>query len=618
MATVARGIEPIGVAAAGVVAISVLLGGAFSPQPRLAIGAALAVVAAWVVMGWTGSLEKEEWLVLGVIAWGALAAGLYRSHLLAAKEMVTAWLVAWLLLVLSRRVGTTTRDRMLTMLAAAAAVVAAAVMLECIGAGRLRMGGLYVNPNVAVSLMAPMVPAVWLLHRRSRRVWLGVVTGVLVVGILATGSRGGLIALMVVIGCLLPTARLRLIGAVSVAAAAAGLVWLRFLSDPDSLAWHRIAIWRALWQLVVEHPILGVGPGWLEDATGVVRIAHAESIARYRHVIGSAESVPLGVVVRTGLVGLSLAVAAVVAWLHGCRARGTSEVRAAVGTAAAMAALGAFHDFLDLDVVLWWWAVLAGVAFPLASASGSDILPRHLPSIGVRTALALSIAGMVLWGVVQPAHARRLWRGAPSSAELARTALRAEPWLAEVAVWRAEDLLRLPRWTWSDSAEALQWSRWATRVRRGSADVWSDYGLVNARIVADLGAWPDAIEGAREGFRRATELEPHLPWHWLRWAQLERTLGHADAARRLAEQAVAEEPKFVRGWLFLARVELDAGRTEVARHAFARAVAAVDRARWRLLSAYERGLVAAPEWQFRELSRALATPPSATSGGERE
>jgi hypothetical protein len=601
----ARDSELIGIAAAGVVATSALLGGAFAPLPRLAVGLALAAIAAWLVVGWTGSLEKEEWLVLGVIAWGTLAALAYRSHLLAAKEMVTAWLAAWLLLVLSRRVGNTARDRMLAILAAAAAVVAAAVTVECLGAGRLRMGGLYVNPNVAVSLMAPMVPAVWLLQRRGRRVWLGVVTGVLVVGILATGSRGGLIALVVVIGCLLPTARLRVIGVVLVAAAAAGLVWLRFLSDPDSLAWHRIAIWRALWQLVVEHPLLGVGPGWLEDATGVVRIAHAESIARYRHVIGSAESIPLGLAVRTGLVGLSLAVAAVVAWLHGCRARGTFEVRAAVGTAAAMAALGAFHDFLDLDVVLWWWAVLAGVAFPLASASRCIILPRHSPPIGVRTVVALSVAGMVLWGVVQPAHARRLWWGTPSTAELARRALRAEPWLAEAAVWRAEDLLRLPRWTWREGAEALLWSRWATRVRRGSADVWSDYGLVNARIVAELGTWPDAVEGARDGFRRATELEPHLPWHWLRWAQLERTVGHVDAARRLAERAVTEEPKFVRGWLFLARIELDAGRAEVARHAFARAVEASDRARWRLLSGYERELVELPMWQFRELSRAL-------------
>ena len=601
----ARGIEPLGIAAAGVVAVSALLGGAFSPEPRLAIGAALAAIAAWCVAGWTGSLAREEWLALGVIAWGSLAALVQRSHLLAAKEMVTAWLIAWLLFVAARRVGAANRDRMVVILAAAAVLISAGVLLECLGAGQPRMGGLFVNPNVAVSLMAPMVPALWLLRRGGRGVWLGVVCGVLVLGILATGSRAGLAALVVVIACVLPTARLRAIGALVVAAAAVGMVWLRFASDPDSLAWHRVAIWRALWELVPAHPWLGVGPGWLEDATGVVRISHVESIARYRHVIGSAESIPMGLAVRTGLVGMGLAVGAVVAWFRGSRARGAFEDRAAVGTVAAMAALGAFHDFLGLDVVLWWWAILAGTAFPLSSASVCFVRPRGDAAIGARAVVALSVAGMVLWGIVQPAHARRLWWRAPSTAELAWSAARAEPWLAEAAQWRVADLLRQPRWTWHETAEALPWSRWTTHIRRGSDGAWSDYGLVNARIVAELGTWADAVEGAREGFRRATELEPHLPWHWLRWARLERGLGRLDEAKNLAERAVAEEPRFVRGWLLLARVELDMGRAEEARDALARAVEASEAARWRLLSAYERDLVVLPRWQLEELSRAL-------------
>lgn len=611
-----RGTETVGIVAAGLVATCAVLGGAFSPAPRLFIGVALAAIAAWSVAGWTGSLAKEEWLAFGVIGWGTLAALVHWSSPLAAKEMVAAWLIAWLLFLVARRAGAATRDSMVAILGAAAAVVAAGVILECLGAGRPRMGGLFVNPNVAVSLMAPMVPAVWLLQRRGREVWLGLVSGFLVLAVVATGSRGGLVALVVVIGCLLPTARLRVIGTLFVAAAGVGLVWLRFVSDPDSLAWHRVAIWRALWELVMAHPWIGVGPGWLEDATGVVRIAHAESIARYRHVIGSAESIPMGLAVRTGLVGLSLAVAALVAWLRGCRARGALRNRAAVGTVAVIMALGAFHDFLDLDVVLWWWAIIAGSACPISSTSVCFFQPRRSRALGARTLLALSGAGLVIWGVVQPAHARHLWWSGPSSAELAHRILRAEPWLPEVAEWRTRDLLRRSRWTWSDSAEALQWSRWATHIRRGSASVWSDFGLVNAKIVAEHGTWPDAVEGAREGFRRATALEPHLPWHWLRWAQLERTLNRMDAAQALAARALAEEPRFVRGWLFLARVELDMDRPDAARDALARAVAEFERARWRLLSGYERDLVAAPRWQLRELSRDLGASSGDTSEHE--
>jgi O-antigen ligase len=587
------------------VAACALLGGGFSPAPRFAIGVAMAAIAGWLIAGWAGTLEREEWLGLAVIAWGELAALVHRSHPLAAKEMVSAWLIGWILFVAARRASSPTRDRMVAILVAAAGLVAVGVLLECLGAGRSRMGGLFVNPNVAVSLMAPMVPAIWLLWRRGREPWLGVLCGVLLVGVFATGSRAGLAALVVVIVCVLPTNRLRVIGGLLVGIAAAAVLWLRFLAQPDSLAWHRVAIWRALWDLVVAHPWFGVGPGWLEDATGVVRIAHVESIARYRHVLGSAESIPVGVAVRTGLVGLALAAAALVAWLRGRVIWRADQGRAAIGAVAAMAVLGTFHDFLDVDVVLWWWAILAGVAFPLSSASVCIVRSGRHATAGARMVVALSVAGLVLWGIVQPAHARRLWWSAPSTAELARSAVRAEPWLAEVAQWRVRDLLRRSNWTWREVAEALPWSRWAIHARQGSADVWSDYSLVNARTVADLGTWPDAVEGAREGFRRATDLEPHLPWHWLRWARMERQLGRLVEARLLAERAVTEEPRFVRGWLFLARVELDMGRADAARDALARAVAASERARWRGLSSYERDLVKLPGWQVEELSRAL-------------
>ena len=111
-----------------------------------------------------------------------------------------------------------------------------------------------------------------------------------------------------------------------------------------------------------------------------------------------------------------------------------------------------------------------------------------------------------------------------------------------------------------------------------------------------------------------TELEPHLPWHWLRWARLERTLGSLATAKDLAERALAEEPRFARAWLFLARVELDMGNPDAARNALASAVESSERARWRLLSAYERELVVVPGWQLEELFRELASSsPGATT-----
>jgi predicted Zn-dependent protease len=129
--------------------------------------------------------------------------------------------------------------------------------------------------------------------------------------------------------------------------------------------------------------------------------------------------------------------------------------------------------------------------------------------------------------------------------------------------------------------------------------------MVHARVVADFGRWPDSVEGAREAFARAIALEPHQPWSFLEWARLERNLGRTDDAIDLVRRALDEEPHTVRARLFLARLELDRGEVKAARQAYAAAVNSA-RLRKRLdLNAYERELLDAPTWQFREIAEAL-------------
>ncbi len=590
--------------AAATVAVAAASGGAFAPTPRLLAGLAFAALAAWLAMARPGPLARHEWLGLGVVAWGAVSAVAHRGNPLAAKELLATWLVAWLVWVAARRADDEAWRAARLVVSCAAAVVAAAVVLECLGAGRLRMGGMYANPNVAAALLVPAATVAWGILGRDRRGWCAPVVVLLVAGVIATGSRAGLLALVVAVWLAFPSGRARTVGGLAAAAGTAALLAWRFAAHPDSLAWHRLEIWRALWQLVEAHPVLGVGPGWLEDATGVVRIAHEGAIARYRHIIGSAESSPLGLLVRTGWVGLGVAMWSAAAWLRLALKGGLGRDRAARACVAAVAVLAAFHDVLDQGVVLWWWALLVGMAVraPAASSAARDTFP--VP-VAARAGVALATAGLVLWGMVQPAHARWLWWSRPSSSGLARQTLRAEPWFAEAARWRTRDLLRRQEWSWEEAAEAMAWSRRSTGLHSASAGAWSESGLVNARIVEQLGTWPDVVAGAREGFRRATTLEPHLPWHWLRWAQLERTLGRLAEASELAARSVEEEPEFVRGWLFLARVEMDLGDGTAARNALERAREASQRARWRLLSEYERDLVELPGWQAAQLQREL-------------
>jgi hypothetical protein len=492
------------------------------------------------------------------------------------------------------------------LLAAAALVVAAAVLAECAGAARLRMGGLFVNPNVAAALLVPAVPAL-ALGLFLRRRWPAAAALLLVTaGVVGTGSRAGLLALVVVAGLLLPRGRLRTVGvAASVAAAGLALAW-RFAVAPDALAWHRLAIWRALWPLVTSSPLAGVGPGWLEEATGVVRIAHEGEIARWGHVIGSAESTPYGLLVRTGLLGLGLAAAAGVAWWRRMRRSGETCAAAAPAVVAGIAVLALFHDVLDVDVVLWWWAGLLGLACPVAAAPAAGA-PRAVDAgLRVRLPAALALAFALLWCVATPALARYLWWSGPSTAVLAERAQRAEPWFSEPVEWRVDELLARPEWSWAEAAEAISWSRRAVELHPGRARAWSALGDVHARVAAELGPWPDALDGAREGFGRATALEPHLPWYWARWATFERSLGQLADASRLVERALAEEPRFVRGWLLEARLALDRGDLAEAAASFERARSAAFAGRRRSLSDYERDLLLAPAWQVREIAAALS------------
>jgi len=600
------GHDAVPLLATAAVALAVALGGAFAPGPRLAVALLLAGIAAWLAAGAVRGPLAEEWLALAVIGWGGVSAALATGYPLAAKQTVGGWLVAWVVWVAARRAGEARRRWCGLLLATAAVMVAAVVLAECAGAGRLRLGGLFVNPNVAAAVLVPVLPALALV-RSPRRRWPAFAAALVVVaGVVGTGSRAGLLALVVVVGTMLPRGRLRTVGvAVAVAAAGAFLAW-RFAAAPDALAWHRVAIWRALWPLVAASPIHGVGPGWLEEATGAARIAHEGGLARWGHVIGSAESTLFGLLVRTGLVGLGLAAAAAVAWWRRARRCCDRLPAAAPAVLAGMAVMALFHDFLDVDVVLWWWAALAGLALPLGP-SPAAVTPAGA-GLRLRVPAALALAFALLWSVGTPALARRVWWGAPSTAALADRAQRVEPWFAEPVEWRVGELLARRQWTWQEAAEAISWSRRAAELHPGGVRAWSALGDVHARVATELGPWPDALDGAREGFGRATALEPHLPWHWLRWAAFERSLGRLDEASRLAGRALEEEPRFVRGWLLRCRLAVDRGDLAEARGCFERARSAALEGRRRSLSDYERDLLLAPPWQVRELAAELAVP----------
>lgn len=595
-----RELAGFGVAAglAGTVAAMGVLGGAFYPLPRIAVGATVAVLLglAWLLKA--APPDRLEAVTSVCLAWGVVAAAVTAVAPLAAKETITGWLVACALFAWSRRSQEGERRAGQLILIGAAVAIAVGVAVETFAVGSLRAGGLFENPNLAAAILAPMVPVTWGDRPTGPR---RVLACLLLAAIVLTASRAALLALVAAAVLALSKRRQRWgIGAVGLLAAA-GTMWWRLAQHPDSLAWFRLRIWGAVAHLIGSSPIFGVGPGGLADAAGTVRLPTHSWCAVHAYRITYAESSPLGWAVQTGAVGLLLG--ATGAWLfwRAARERGTFRSASRRATLAAMVVIILFHDLLQAEVVMWWWALVLAAMVPIGSGRQP---PAPRPWRLERLLAAVLVCGLVLWGMVQPALARSAHADGKDP-EVTDRALAVEPWLDDAALARAEALLQEPRWSWDVAGEAEARTAGALAVHTKSAACWAAAARVNARIVADLGGWPTAVARARAAFAHACRLEPQLPWYWLDWARFERSLGRTGRSRELIARATDAEPNCVPAWLLLARMELDAGRVEAARAAFARAVEARRCGRGRLLSAYERILLHAPAWQWRVLKAEL-------------
>ena len=297
------------VGAAAIVAAAAVMGGAFFPGPRLAIGALFALVLWWVGFRWQrSSPAPEEWAFLACVGWGCVSAAVVGMSPLVAREILAGWLIAWCLWVVARRASREAASKAALILVVAAILVALGVGLESIGRGEIRVGGLLESPNVAAALLVASLPLVGLFWQSARKRWLSLISIVLVGGVGLTGSRAGLLAILAAGTVLLPRGRARVVGLVAGGASiTAVLVW-RFVSHPEILAWFRPAIWLAVLRLSASHPIFGVGPGGLVDGAGPVRLLHADHVGQHQFLITYAESSPLGLLVQTGTVGLVVAI----------------------------------------------------------------------------------------------------------------------------------------------------------------------------------------------------------------------------------------------------------------------------------------------------------------------
>ena len=222
------------------------------------------------------------------------------------------------------------------------------------GAGTTRVivsaAGASIDPNeLSFTFLVPFAIALyWLFEARS--LWLRLamlpLLGVLLLGFAAAGSRGGFIALAVVLGYLLVRSRHRVwIAAVLVGSVIAPLVAnpslpARFARAAQDGGAGRGDIWRVGLRAFSHHWLVGVGVGNFTDAFD------REYIRVYAHyVLGwgwVAHNVPLTVATELGIVGLAVYAVAVVLQLRALRGCPVGISERELGFALEAATLGIF------------------------------------------------------------------------------------------------------------------------------------------------------------------------------------------------------------------------------------------------------------------------------------
>ena len=311
---------------------------------------------------------------------------------------------------------------------------------------------------------------------------------VALVGVVATASRGALLAL--VAGAIaLPTFAAvgvwnwrRVAAAVAIAAIAA--LWLLPAGVASRFSgvgaeWHgegaRPAIWRGALGLWQTAPWFGTGLGTFGDLSPATQVAAVPGRIEHAHCD------PLEFLVETGLVGAAVLVAAVAAFFvrHGQRCRGIRDrerARLGAGALAALVAFGvhALVEFpLQIPANLLWAAAIAGL--------GAGVLRPRRVAAASRLAnvcvlgLVLVVAGIGVRRVVAPgaddglaavARGQALLVQEPAAASEAATAALTQNAFSS----RAHRLLAMARLRTGDAdgareafARALAWTNPADR-----------------------------------------------------------------------------------------------------------------------------------------------------------
>jgi O-antigen ligase len=399
-----------------VAAFTVLSVAYFGAAPNKAFAAGLLVAFAWWLVrsgdrsGRRSLLASQRgftWLVLGFLAWLSLSV-VWAYDSSAAMQALGRYA---LVLFLFPAVFAAVQTRAQVILVVGALVVAAAgstvYQLISTPSGGPRFGGPTADPNTFAAVLLPAaILGAALASRRVRlstrwRVLLRLAAATALGGVLATESRGALIAIVVVLIALPLVAghwRGRAL-ALSLSALALACVFIAIPGSPVVSAFQgrglgtsgRSDLWTVAWRMVESKPLGGVGVGNFRN-TSAQYLLRPGAIRRSQYILDNplvAHNSFLQVAAETGLVGgaIFIAIAAVAmasAWRAARRFEEAGDqgleliARAVVLGIIAMLTTLVFLTFTDYGRPFW---ILLALGPALLEISRSR---ARQPSVAVR------------------------------------------------------------------------------------------------------------------------------------------------------------------------------------------------------------------------------------------
>lgn len=380
---------------------------AWGPARFIPTGVALLIGLAWLgTLGGGRSLVAEVvrrhrglfLLIGGFLAWLTLSLAWAGDPALAADSLWVPFMAAAVLVVISTTLSTRRELVSVCVGFAVAALVSIALAVPDVSTvgppadEANRLGGSVQNPNyLAAGLLSAAVLAAGLIPLASRLFWkwaLGLALAVIAVGLLATGSRGGLIAVGVATAAgivLMKEQRLRLGGLVTAGLVVGGF-WFATASDSVvERVWEfetgsgRVDLWSVAWRMGADHPVRGVG--WdnfrAESPDYVIRPGQLENVNLVVETPKEVHNAYLSFFAETGLVGLGLWVAVVTAllrttWLGARRLQALGDDRfASFARAILVAQLGALAALVfaenPFNNALWILLAFGPVLVTIAS-----------------------------------------------------------------------------------------------------------------------------------------------------------------------------------------------------------------------------------------------------------